>query len=235
MDKKIDYSLVLQAIASYLVWAKDFFLDKKNKYSVGLIPDWHHIYTGTLKATWYRLLKQNDTLILIWESAIDKKLSVYSRKIENFMWNDWDLDQNISKILKAVDFVEFIDEKFDRVDSELPFLNVISQYKNLVFLEVWENIEKNKLLDLLSEISKQANILFISDFHRDREIEECKKLDKKILDLNFVKKNKDLFVIDLFLTLAEKLDKKPELHAYLNSWDISVDKKVTNGFGVILF
>lgn len=235
MNKKIDYSLVLQAVASYLVWAKDFFTNKKNRYSVWVIPDGHHIYTGTLKATGYKLLKPNETLVLIWESAIDKKLYVYQKNIKNFMWKSWNKDSNLEKILKWFDFVEFVDNKFDRIDSELPFLNIISNYNKLLFIEVWEKIKKKELLDVLKKISNNANILFISDFHRDNDIKECKKLDNQILDLSFVEKDKDLYLIDIFLNLAKNQSKRPELLAYLNSWDISVDKKNTNGFGTILF
>ncbi|HKL43884.1 MAG TPA: hypothetical protein VJ892_01250 [Candidatus Absconditabacterales bacterium] len=235
MDKKIDYSLILQAVSSYLVGAKDFFLGKKNNYSVGLIPDGHHIYTGTLKAAGYRLLKPNDTLVLVGESAIDNKLFVYSKNIKNFMGKDWNIDQEIEVKLKSYDFVEFTNKKFDRIDSELPFLNIISQYKNLVFIEIGENIEKNKLLNTLFDIYKKSNIIFISDFHKDKSMEECKSLDKKILNLNFVKKNKDLYLVNVFLSLANRLGKTPELLAYLNSGDISIDKKITNGFGTVLF
>ncbi len=235
MDKKTDYSLVLQAVVSYLVWAKNFFINKKNKYSVWLIPDGHHIYTGTLKATGYMLLKPSESLVLIWESPIDKKMYVYKKNIKNFMWKSWSKNKNLEKILKWFDIVEFVDKKFDRIDSELPFLNIISNYKNLLFIEIWEKIKKSELLDILDKISNHSNILFISDFHKDNDIQKGKKLDKKILNLSFVEKDKNLYLIDIFLNLAKKHKKTPEMLAYLNSWDVSVDKKNTNGFGTILY
>jgi len=60
-------------------------------------------------------------------------------------------------------------------------------------------------LNTLFDIYKKSNIIFISDFHKDKSMEECKSLDKKILNLNFVKKNKDLYLVNVFLSLANRL------------------------------
>jgi hypothetical protein len=32
------------------------------------------------------------------------------------------------------------------------------------------------------------------------------------------------------LRLSKKYKKEPDLLAYLNTWDVSMDKKITNGF-----
>ena len=102
-NKKIDHNLILQAVTSYLVWAKDFFWNNKNNFSVGLIPDGHHIYTGTLKAAWYRLLRPNKTLVLVWEWAIYHQISILEKPIELFMAKKWNLDEKILWILKKYD------------------------------------------------------------------------------------------------------------------------------------
>lgn len=235
MEKNIDYSLILQAIASYLVWAKDFFWNiTKNDFSLWLIPDWHHIYTGTLKALWYKLLKKTDTLVLIWEWAINNKISVLWDLWETFMGRKWWKNLSILNILETYDFVDVIGHKFDRIDYELPFFRVISDYKNVVFLEIWDALPKTKLINLLTKISKEANLLFISDFNTDKPIKICKKLDKQILNLDFVWKDQNLFVIEIFLMLAKKMKKNPDVIWYLNTWDISTDKDSTTGFGCIM-
>lgn len=229
-SSELDYSLILQAISSYLVWAKDFFWNNKKDFSVWLIPDGHHIYTGTLKAAGYRFLKSARTLILIWEWAISDKICVLDSSVDFFMWKKRPLDKDVLWILKWLDFVKFVQHEFDRIPSELPFVRVISDYENIIFMEIWDRVSKNKIINLLSTLSKSANLMFLSDFHRDKDMESCKKLDGCILDLNFVKKDKELFLIELFLRLAKKLDKLPDLSAYLNTWDISTDKDVTNWF-----
>lgn len=232
---EIDYSLILQAISSYLVWAEDFFWNNKNEFSIWLIPDGHHIYTGTLKAAGYRLLKPNKTLVLIWEWAVNNKVCVLDKPVDLFMWKKWAVDEKVFSLLRWFDFIDVVQHKFDWIGSELPFVRVISDYKNIVFMEIGDKVSNVKLLNLLSKIFENANIMFVSDLHRDKSMDECKKLDSNILDLDFVKKNKDLFLIELFLRLAEKQNKQPNLLAYLNTWDISTDKDVTNWFGCMVF
>jgi hypothetical protein len=52
------------------------------------------------------------------------------------MGKKWGKDQLILDILETYDFVDMVAHKFDWIDSELPFLRIISDYKNLVFLEI---------------------------------------------------------------------------------------------------
>lgn len=235
MEKSIDHSLVLQMISSYLVWANDFFWNIKNiNASVWLIPNWHHIYTGTLKALWHKLLKKSDTLVLILEWAINNKISVLWDLWENFMGKKYWKNTNILNILEKHDFVDIVAHKFDRIDYELPFVRIISDYKNIVFLEIGDALPKIKLVNLLQNISKEANLLFISDLHTDKPMTICKKLDKKILDLDFVVQNIDLFLVEIFLMLAKKMKKIPNIVWYLNSGEISTDKDNTTGFGCVM-
>lgn len=233
-SKIINNDLIVEAISLYLVWARDFFWDYKNTFDIALIPDGHHIYTGTLKAAWYRLLKPAKTLILIWEWAVDKKIKVYNCAVENYMWKKFKLDKKVLSCLFGLDFVEFVNYKFDWIDSELPFARIISDYESILFLELWDKISKIKLNKFLLDLSKLWNLMFVSDFHRDKSMAECKSLDANILDFQFIKKDKDLYLIESFLILAEKMKREPLLLSYLNTGDISTDKKVTNWFGCIL-
>ena len=140
----------------------------------------------------------------------------------------------ILNILEKIDFVDMVSHKFDWIDGELPFFRIISNYTNIVFLEIWSDISTTKIINLLWKISKYGNLLFISDLHNDKEMKTCKKLDSQILDLDFVSQNKNLFLVELFLRLSKKLKKNPEFVWYLNTWDISTDKKITTGFGCLV-
>ncbi len=235
MEKNLDYHMILQAIASYLVWAKDFFWKvKKKDFSIWLIPDGHHIYTGTLKALWYSLLKNSETLVLIWEWAVSNRITVLCNFWEFFMGKKRSKSHEVLNILEKSELVDVVAHKFDWIDSELPFLRIISDYKNLVFMEIWADISKVKTINLLKKIQEHAHLLFVSDLNTDKEMQVCKKLDSQILNLDFVSKRKDLFLIELFLTLSNKLNKKVNLAWYLNTGDISTDKKSTTGFGCLL-
>ena len=231
MEKSVDYGIIIQAIASYLLGAVDFIWEYKNTFSVWLIPDGHHIYTWTLKAAWYRLLKSAKTLVLVWDWAVNDKLCVLDSPVDFFMWKKWKINKDIlSKLIKS-DIVDFVQHRFDWIDSELPFLRIISDYDNIIFVEIWDKVLKSKVTELLFDISQKSNLMFMSDFHRDKPIDICKELDNKILNLDFVKKNKELYLIEIFLRLSKKMKKTPDLLAYLNTGDVSMDKKITNWFG----
>ena len=234
MEKWVDYDIIIQAIASYLLWAMDFIWEYKNTFSVWLIPDGHHIYTWTLKAAWYRLLKPNKTLILVWDWALTDRVCVFNHTIWFFMWKYWEKDEKILSKLKKNDIVKLVDHYFDWMSAEEPFFRIISDYDNIVFMEVWDWVSKTKVSNLLLDISKNANLMFMSDFHRDKPMDLCKKLDNQILNIDFVKNNNDLSLVEIFLRLAKKMKKKPNLLAYLNTWDISTDKKITNWFGCMV-
>ncbi len=231
MEKWVDYDIIIQAIASYLLWAMDFIWEYKNTFSVWLIPDGHHIYTWTLKAAGYRLLKPAKTLVLIWDWAVNDEICVLDNSVDFFMWKKWTINKNILWKMIKLDITDFVQHRFDWIDAELPFLRVISDYNNVIFMEIWDEVSKLKVTELLLDISGDANLMFMSDFHRDKPMKLCKELDDQILDLNFVKKDKELSLIEIFLRLAKKVWKKPDLLAYLNTWDVSMDKKITNWFG----
>ncbi len=236
MEKSLDYHMILQAITSYLVWAKDFFWKMKKKdFCIWLIPDGHHIYTGTLKALWYWLLKKNETLVLVWEWAVSNKITV--------LWDFWELFMgrkrwksiDVLNILENSNMVDIVAHKFDWIDSELPFLRIISDYKNVVFVEIWADVSKVKTINLLKKIQEYANLLFVSDLNTDKEMKICKQLDSQILDLEFISQNKDLFLIEIFLLLSKKINKDINFVWYLNTGDISTDKKSTSGFGCLVY
>jgi len=42
----------------------------------------------------------------------------------------------VLNILERSELVDMVAHKFDWIDSELPFLRIISDYKNLVFMEI---------------------------------------------------------------------------------------------------
>jgi len=230
----INNNIIIEAVTSYLVWAKDFLWNNQNIFDVWLIPDGHHIYTWTLKAAWYRLLKPAKTLVLIGEGAVDNKVCVLNQDIDNCMWKKFKRSKKALSVLSKLDFVEFVEYEFDRIGSELPFVRIVSNCDNIVFLEIGSKLPKVALTKMLLELAKIANLMFISDFHRNQPMDECKRLDSKILDFEFIKNNKDLHVIESFLNIANKIKKKPLLLSYLNTWDISTDKNTTNWFWCVL-
>jgi hypothetical protein len=66
-----------------------------------------------------------------------------------------------------------------------------------------------------------------------KDSESCKKLDSEIFDWKL--KNKDLFIVDLFLWVTKKLSKKMKLAGYLNMWELIKDnKKDFLGFWTIM-
>ncbi|MCK9466958.1 MAG: hypothetical protein M0P94_01385 [Candidatus Absconditabacterales bacterium] len=234
INDKIDYQVILQTIASYLVSAKENFGDQeKNNYSIGLIPKLDDIYINPLKALGYYLLEAKDTLILISKGSNKNKIIALGDTGEVFMGKKRGEARKILDILEENSIVELIAHKFNWTGREIPFVRIISNYKNLVFLEIGNLISKTKLVKLLTDLQEHANLLFISDLNSAKSSKSCKELDNKILDGEL--ENKDLFIVDLFLLLTKKLSKKPKFAGYFNVGGvIKNNEKDFLGFGTIM-
>lgn len=234
MDNGVDYQIILQMFVSYLVLAQEAFWDQeKNNYSVWLIPELDDVYVNPLKALGYYLLEPKDTLILISKWFTKNKVVALWNTGEIFMGKKRWKATKVLNILEENSFVELIAHKFTWIDREMPFVRIISDYKNIVFLEIGNGVSKIKLIKLLADLQKHANLLFISNLNSAKDSESCKKLDSEILDWKL--KNKDLFIVDLFLWVTKKLSKKMKLAGYLNMWELIKDnKKDFLGFWTIM-
>jgi len=90
------------------------------------------------------------------------------------------------------------------VDREIPFVRIISDYKNIIFLEIGKNVSKVKATNLLLNVSKHSNIMFVSDLNSAKTSEDCDKINLEMLKSGH-SNNKNLFIVDLFLRLMKKV------------------------------
>lgn len=230
----MDYSAILQMVSAYLVWAKELFWTKKNIYDVALIPAWHHMYTGMLKAAWYALLKQSNTLFLISKWKWDK-ISVFDWDYPIFMWKEIKVDAEIINILKKSRSVKLSKTGFEWYMSEFQFLRVIWEYDYVICIEIWNDIQKTAVVNLLSKLMKFGNLMFVSDFHSGLSVDECVDLDSIVFEPWCLDTKPELFLINIFYLLSLKSKKILETVWYINSADISGDTKDTTGFGCVVF
>lgn len=86
-----------------------------------------------MKALWYHLLDKKDNLVLIskWQNK-DKILAALGFE-EVFMGKKRWKATKIIDILGKSSLVELIAHKFAWVDREIPFVRIISDYKNIIF------------------------------------------------------------------------------------------------------
>ncbi len=235
MGNKVDYHILIQKIMFYLIVANEYFWEtQKNKYSIWLIPNLDSEYTNPLKALWYHLLDKKDNLVLIskWQNK-DKILASLGFE-EVFMGKKRWKATKIIDILGKSSLVELIAHKFAWIDREIPFVRIISDYKNIIFLEIGKNVSKVKATNLLLNVSKHSNIMFISDLNSAKTSEDCDKINLEMLKSGH-SNNKNLFIVDLFLRLMKKVSNSIVIWWYLNNSDLINNKnKEFVGFWTLL-
>lgn len=230
----MDYTLTLQMVSAYLLWANELLYWKKNIFDVALIPAGHPMYTGMLKSTGYRLLKPCKTIFVVWK-WIWKNISVFAGEYPVYMWKKWKISKWSSEILQKSKNIKIENNLFDWCSFEYQFLRIISDYSEVVFVEIWDNVSKISAVNLLAKLSKLWNILFISDLHSGYPLEECIDLDEDIYSPWVLDNDSQMFLVDVFCKLMKKLHKKPETIWYINSWDITDNKKSTTWYCSIVF
>ena len=225
----IDFDLVIESVSADVCNAQDsWYLPKiKQRYSVAFLPKIHHLYSGVLKSAWYKRLKQKNRLFVIseWKAGI----SVFNSDIL-FMWQKWNFDDSIFDKLDDGIKINKLSEWFQWIESELPYIRMLSEYDEIYFIEIWSRVKKDNVLKFLSDLYSLWNIVLLSDLYSDLPYSKSITLDEKTLNW----KNK-MTVFERFFSLAEKSKKKPRFIWYMNSSELDWNTKSTTWFCTMVF
>ncbi len=223
-----DYDLIMSSITSNLCLAQqEGFLPKiKTRYNVAIIPRWHFVYTGRLKAAWYKWLNQKWWKLSIIKSTTNKNWIFQYKKDIRFMWNVWKFDETILNTFetKSLSFSEWF------MFEEFAYPRLLSQYNSIMYFDIWSRTPKKTVMWLLDELYKIWNIVFISDLHENLPLHDCLQLDEITLN-----GKKDVLMYDFFYTLAESKHKKFRFIWYGNTSDMDGNEKNTIWFATMVF
>ncbi len=187
-----DHEVVVEQTLSYLFAAKNILNSIPRSFDIVFLPRSHHLYTGVLQAASYWALQNKNKFILIFEWNNDDKILIYNKSIWPFLWKKRKFDKSLERLKNKFDFLEFCDFWKESIYSQLPYLRMFLDIKNLINIYIWSKVKKQDFINFILEfdIESDFNLAFISDINVENQNNELLLIkDKK----NWLEKLNDSF------------------------------------------
>ena len=233
---------LLDLIKSLEEKAKDIELNGKIK---GLIvPHAGYAYSGIVASTAYRTLAKQTSNILATLLGPSHYFAFYN--VVKATYEAWRTPLGLVKVDNLLDFPDF-DAAFTHehcLEVQLPFMQYYFKNVKIFPLLTSKVTERKSIIDKLNPITSTTTYIISSDFSHyypyDVAVEKDKKSIKHILNLNiegFMNEGeacgKESIVLLMYLAKINKW--KPILLQYMNSGDLSDNKKNVVGYAAIAF
>jgi len=241
IKEKLTPEIIIESTLSYAIQAANV-LEKRpeklsnKKYKYLFLPSGPQYYCGILQALGYILLNKyftyQKTLFLISDKQTNSTIKIFEEEISylGIKINQWKKrkSQKISSKLQEI------------IREHASFIRTLTLNKNFLRATISPvttrtNLEK----ELNKSIYKQYNIVFIWWLNQHEELISCMEKDKWLLTKilqnksihNYQKKVPELYN---FTKLCKQKNKKPDIIAYLNSWQMWAEEKDCSWYACIL-
>ncbi len=224
----IDYEVVMEHTLSYLFWAKNIVKNVSRDFDVAFLPAGYHFYTGILQAASYRWLANKNKIILIFEWKSDDKIIIYNQNIWPFLGKKWDFDKKLKSLESKFDFIEMCEYWIEMIHSQLNYLRILFNTKQIIPIFVWSKVNKKNFIKLIWEfdIKSDFNLVFVSDINLLNKDEKVLINDKKKwtekLNYSFVSDN---IVFNMFSAYVKTKLLDVKILAQTDSYQVSWDYK----------
>jgi hypothetical protein len=224
----VDYEVVMEHTLSYLFWAKNIVKNISRDFDVAFLPAGYHFYTGILQAASYRWLANKNKIILIFEWKSDDKIIIYNQNIWPFLGKKWDFDKKLKSLENKFDFIEMSEYWIEMIHSQLNYLRILFDTKQIIPIFVWSKVNKKNFIKLIWEfdIKSDFNLVFVSDINLLNKDEKVLINDKKKwtekLNYSFVSDN---IVFNMFSAYVKTKLLDVKILAQTDSYQVSWDYK----------
>jgi len=232
--------VLAEQIMGYVVWASELIPTLKSfankSYSVAIIPQWPHFYTGLLQAAGYLLLDSQKKKILVISQLHDSKSIVVDTTIYGpIFWKTRETSMKVlSKIKTSIGALYSSKEDKQLIEvlhAQTPFLRVITDIKQIIHVGVGNKISPNQNKKLYTWIQKniqEYNIVLLTNIEislssKSPKHDEQKQIEKLIQTWS-------TSLLGLFHTILDKQKKRPEIVAYVNPWDFGKTASLTTRY-----
>lgn len=222
----------VEQIMGYVVGAAELIptlkLHAGESYSVALLPQGPHFYTGLLEAAGYLLLdsKKKKVMILTQQSEDPKNVLVYGIADEATFGKTWKKDKNIMKSCMSAFGAQTIENKksefIEKIDTQLSFIRVINETQSFVSLGIGDEISKLKSSKLLSRIAKQIHeylVIIVENTELPKGGKNKSTDEHKEILQTIQKPTSSQPLLALFQKILVLQKKDPEIVAYVNPKD----------------
>lgn len=210
-----------------------------NTYTVAIIPQGPHFYTGLLQAGGYLLLdhKKKDMLVISEQTENPEDIVIDPVDYSPILGKSWknpvvtikELSNEIGAKKKNTEHPSIS----ETIHQQLPFIRVMTQTKGLVHISVGKKIGKaalEKIVQRIDDHRESYNIVFLTNIElspipKSGKSDEQKKIHQIIRTAS---PNKPLLYI--FRQVLDILDKEPEIIAYVNPKDFGRSSSIATRY-----
>ncbi|MFA6255808.1 MAG: hypothetical protein WC606_01370 [Candidatus Absconditabacterales bacterium] len=244
--------VIAEQVMGYAVGAAELIptlTPPKQPYSVAILPQGPHYYTGLLQAAGYLLLDgQKKKLLVISKQSDDNKNILVDTTIYGPMFGQTRETPMpiLSKIRTSIGALYSTKEHktiSDNVQFQLPFFRIITETKELVHIGIGERapqIQMKKLLIWIQKHIQEYNIVLLTNIELSPSTKRSKAKSRKAESKKHEEHAQIAKIIQTYslstplLTLFQKILKfqksEPEIIAYVNPGDFSKNSSLTTRY-----
>lgn len=227
----------------YVVWASELIPtlkpSPKKPYSIAILPQGPHFYTGLLQAAGYLLLdsKKKKLMIISQQSDNNKDILVDTTNYGPIFGQTWknstaktsNLARDISGKLGQPEQKSL----FEHIRFQLPFLRIITESKQLFHISIGEKISKTAIDRVSTWINthiQEYNIILLTNIELSKPAKSKKTDEQNKLAKILETYSPNTPLLTLFQNTLNAQKKKSEIVAYVNPGDFSKNWLLTTRY-----
>lgn len=232
--------ILAEQVIGYVVWASELIPtlqpSSKKSYSIAILPQWPHFYTGLLQAAGYLLLnnKKKKLLILSQQSEFPNDILIDNSTYGPIFGQSWkNSATKIQKISHDIGGKIVNTEQkwiFEQINQQLPFIRVITENKEILSINIGIQANIQKIYTWIKNNKDEYNIVCITNIEVTKTIKPTKSDEQnkivKIIQTNSEKTP----LLTVFQKLLITQKKKPEIIAYVNPGDFAKHTSLTTRY-----
>lgn len=223
--------VLAEQVMWYVIWASELIPTLPPHagkiYSVAILPQGPHFYTGLLEAAGYLLLDNQKKKIIIISQQTDNPKNIivdtriYGATLGKKRNNPANITATFSRKIGAR--ISKKQESLEKIDTQLSFIRTITDTEAFLHIGIGEKtpqIQITKLLTWIKNNIQDYNIVLLTNIElpissKDSKINEHTQISKSMKT-----SSSPASLLSLFQNILSLQKKKPEIIAYVNPGDI---------------
>lgn len=235
--------VLAEQVMGYVVWASELIPtlnpSSKKSYSVAILPQGPHFYTGLLQAAGYLLLNNQKKNLLILSQQSDDKKNILIDTIDYgpIIGQTWkNSATKINSIVRSIGAKKWLFQQkplSDQIDFQIPFFRVIIGNEKLLHISIGDNISQIQIKKLWLWIHKhinQYNVVILTNIELSKSMKSKKSEEQDQIAKIIQTKSQSTPLLTTFQQILALQKKKPEIIAYVNPGDFGKTKSLTTRY-----
>ncbi len=235
--------ILAEQVMGYVVWASELIPTlkpaSKKTYSLAILPQGPHFYTGLLQAAGYLLLdsKKKKLIIVSQQSDNSKDILIDTTRYGPIFGQTWE-----NSPTKIKSFARDIDAKLvqpgqksliEYINFQLPFVRTITESKALFHISLGEKISQraiHRVATWMIANIQEYNIVLLSNIKLSKPAKSSKTDEQNKLAKIIKTYSPKTPLLTLFQEILSAQKKKSEIIAYVNPGDFGKNWPLTTRY-----